>query len=102
MNASSISAIVISFVFATTAHGQMLGDPANGARIHESICVGCHIGNFGGDGSKIYLREDRRIKTVEGLMAQVEFCNRQIKGHLNDDEINDVIIYLNDNFYKFE
>jgi len=102
MNANSVSTVVISLFFTTVAHGQMLGDPANGSRIHESKCVGCHIGKYGGDGSKIYLRDDRRINTVEGLMAQVGFCNEQIKSNLNDDEINDVIIYLNDNYYKFE
>jgi hypothetical protein len=89
-------------LFATTAHGFLLGDPSNGKLIHREKCAACHIGKIGGDGSKIYVRDDRRIKTVEGLMAQVEFCDRQIKSGLNEDEINDLVIYLNESYYKFE
>lgn len=98
----SASTILFALLSTSAAHGFMLGDPANGKVIHQQSCAACHIGKFGGDGSEIYLRDDRRIKTVEGLMAQVEACNRQIKSGLNDEEINDLVIYLNEDYYKFE
>jgi cytochrome c2 len=98
----SATTTILVLLFSSTAHGFLLGDPGNGEVVHQGKCATCHIGKFGGDGSKIYLRDDRRIKTIEGLMAQVEFCNRQIKSGLNEDEINDLVIYLNERYYKFE
>lgn len=102
MHKISATTALFAFLSTGTAHGFLLGDPANGKVIHQEHCAACHIGKFGGDGSKIYLRDDRRISTVEGLMAQVEFCDRQIKSGLSEDGINDVVIYLNENYYKFE
>ncbi len=35
-------------------------------------------------------------------MKQVMFCNKQTGAGFNDGEINDVIKFLNDKYYKFE
>ncbi len=102
MRMVSASTFIFALLFTISAHGFLLGDPDNGKLVHQEKCNACHIGKFGGDGAKIYSRDDRRIQTVEGLMAQVEFCDRQIKSGLNGDEINDLVIYLNENYYKFE
>ena len=93
---------VIAVCSIPAAQALLLGDASSGETIHQGKCTACHVGQFGGDGSAIYLRDNRRIKTIEGLMKQVEFCNRQTKANLNDDQVNDVIKYLNDSFYKFE
>ncbi len=102
MRKVSASTTIFALLFTTVAHGFLLGDPSNGKLIHQEKCAACHIGKFGGDGSEIYVRDNRRIKTVEGLMAQVEFCDRQIKSGLKEDQINDLVIYLNESYYKFE
>lgn len=102
MRKVSASSAIFTLLLTTMAHGFLLGDPNNGKLIHQEKCAACHIGKFGGDGSEIYVRDDRRIKTVEGLMAQVESCDRQIKIGLNDNQINDLVIYLNESYYKFE
>ncbi len=98
----STSFNTVLLLLAGPAYGFLLGDADNGAQIHQAQCVNCHAEKFGGDESKIYTREDRRVKTVEGLMAQVEFCNNQLRTNLNDDEINDLVKYLSDTFYKFD
>lgn len=102
MRKISASTTVFALLFTSMAHGFLLGDPSNGKLVHQEKCAACHAEKFGGDGSEIYLRDDRRIKTVEGLMAQVEFCDQQIKLGLNEDEINDLVIFLNESYYKFE
>ena len=102
MRKVSASTTIFALLFTTVAHGFLLGDPSNGKLIHQEKCAACHIGKFGGDGSEIYVRDNRRIKTVEGLMAQVEFCDQQIKSGLKEDQINDLVIYLNESYYKFE
>lgn len=80
----------------------LLGDAAHGKQLHDAKCTSCHISQFGGDGSGIYTRKDRRINTIEGLTGQVHTCNANIKAELSDDDVNDIIKYLNDAFYKFE
>ena len=80
----------------------LAGEAADGKPLHDSFCMGCHISVVGGDGSGIYLRENRNIKTIEGLMGGVAFCNQQTKTGLNDHELDDMVAYLNETYYKFE
>jgi hypothetical protein len=55
----------------------------------------------GGDGSKIYLRDSRRVKTLPQLGAQVSFCSSQLKtGWFPEDEEH-VVAWLNHRYYKF-
>lgn len=75
------------------------GSAANGKKIYEAKCVACHVSLIGGDGTAIHTRPNRRIKTSEGLLAQVQACNQQLKSGLNKDQINDVVAYLYRSFY---
>ena len=47
------------------------GDIKEGKATHEAKCNGCHAGKFNGDGSKIYTRADRRVKTASGLSQMI-------------------------------
>ncbi len=78
------------------------GNAQTGKLLVEKNCVSCHASSFGGDGSGIYLRDDRIVKTSSGLLTQVRNCNTMIGlKWFEDDELN-VARYLNDNYYKFE
>jgi len=70
------------------------GDAANGKQLHNGRCLGCHD-------SRVYTRPDRKLKTVEGLMGQVRMCNQQLNTNLSREQLNDVIKYLDNAFYKF-
>ena len=48
------------------------------------------------------MRADRRVQTVEGLMGTVTFCNDQAGTGLNEFELDDIVAYLNESFYRFE
>jgi len=81
----------------------LLGDAENGEFLIDTRCSSCHIGMFGSDGSEMYTRPDHKIKSVEGLMQRVEFCNINTQnGELNSEQMDDITAYLNENFYKFE
>jgi mono/diheme cytochrome c family protein len=80
----------------------MLGDAEKGRAAHDAKCLGCHTAQFGGDGSDLYLRKDRRVQSVEGLIRRVELCNEQTAAGLDEDQLNDITKYLNDSFYRFE
>ncbi|MEE9448065.1 MAG: hypothetical protein V3V09_08900 [Arenicellales bacterium] len=81
----------------------LLGDAENGEKVLASNCSGCHKNMFGGDGSKIYTRADHKIKTLEGLMQQVDLCNVNTQnGALSADELDDITAHLNEGFYLFD
>ncbi|MDH4134014.1 MAG: hypothetical protein OEV31_04445 [Gammaproteobacteria bacterium] len=73
----------------------LLGDAAKGKVIHEKQCTACHDSN-------VYTRTNRRVKTSEGLKSQVNGCLRQTGIKLKDAEIDDLVKYLNDTYYKLD
>ena len=85
----------------TAGASLLLGDATKGEALHEQKCVGCHVARFGGDGSGIYTRKNRRVNSIEGLIGQVNNCNAMTRSNLSDDDINDVVKYLNDTYYRF-
>ena len=105
----SISHWVASFAVAINCAGGvgasdlylLPGDPENGQALHQARCTVRHETQFGGDGSGMYERSPRRVQSIEGLMKQVAFCNRQTRAGLNEHEVEDIVAYLNKVFYRF-
>jgi mono/diheme cytochrome c family protein len=78
------------------------GDPKIGKQMVEKNCISCHASSFGGDGSGIYTREDRIIKTPKGLIQQVRNCNTNLGLKWFEDEEMHVAAYLNQTYYKLK
>jgi hypothetical protein len=70
-------------------------DSAHGKSLHDAKCMGCHD-------TRQYTRPNRIIHTFEDLHARVEFCDSAAKANFSLDDLDDVVEYLNVNFYKFE
>lgn len=88
---------------AATAQTALLpGDVANGGKLYQAKCQACHVSLAGGDGSKLHTRENRKVKTVEGLIGQVKACNSQLDAGLNATQINDIVAFLNERYYRFK
>jgi cytochrome c2 len=78
------------------------GDPKAGKALHDKACVNCHVGMFGGDGSRIYTRNDRKTKNAQQLATRVSGCNVNTgAGWFPEDEAH-VGAYLNLQYYKFK
>ncbi|MEE9351965.1 MAG: hypothetical protein V3U78_06860 [Thiotrichaceae bacterium] len=72
------------------------GSAANGKVLYDkSQCQKCH-------GTEVFTREDHKVKDLAGLGKQVRMCDSQLSVNWFDDEIADVVSYLNESFYKFE
>ncbi len=101
-----ISAVFMLAMFSSQAQAiaTLLGNAEQGAPIHKQRCAECHAVRFGGDGSAIYTREDHRIKTIEGLMQQVQMCNQNTQGSstLSTEQEDDITAYLNETFYRYD
>ncbi len=76
-------------------------DPNAGKPIAEKSCVTCHARRFG-DAATIYTRSDRRVNTPAQLLAQVRYCNTELKAGLFPEDEANVAAYLNEQYYKFK
>ena len=68
---------------------------ANGKKLHDAKCTGCHD-------TRQYTRKNRIIHTYEDLHARVEFCDAASNAGFSFDDLDDVVTYLNTEFYKFK
>jgi hypothetical protein len=77
-------------------------DLAAGEKLIKTNCISCHASSYGGDGSGIYTRELRKVRTPNGLVAQVRSCNTMLDlKWFEEDEINSAA-YLNLHYYQFK
>jgi mono/diheme cytochrome c family protein len=78
------------------------GDPKMGKQVLEAKCSGCHIARFGGDGSRMFTRPERKASSTASILAWVQRCNANIKTGLGAEEEQSVAAYLNEAYYKFK
>ncbi len=78
------------------------GNPQAGQATHDKQCKDCHVAKFGGDGSKIYTRSNRRVKSASALSQQITTCNSMLGSQLFPEDELHLAAYLNGQFYKFK
>ena len=69
-------------------------DPEHGKALLEERCTKCHD-------SSVYTRKDRFITSKEALAKQVNRCSINTGAQWFDEDIADVVDYLNATYYKF-
>ncbi len=74
---------------------QAATDTKRGESLLQQRCYGCH-------GEDVYVREKRLVKDYAGLQKRVNFCVHQTNTQWFDDEIADVIEFLNSEYYHFK
>ncbi len=100
--------IALSFAALALASGSVLAAPfagadvQAGARLHAEQCAGCHIARFGGDGSRIYTRPDRQVKSIESLVQRITTCNANLGNNLFPDDEANLGAWLNQTHYRFK
>jgi hypothetical protein len=76
------------------AAGSPAADLDNGDDLHFEHCTGCHD-------STAYTREERKATSLARLGTQVRFCKDNLGLAWFDDEVDDVIGYLNATYYHY-
>jgi cytochrome c553 len=71
------------------------GDAAEGKRLHDASCTGCHD-------TAVYTRKNHTVRSLDGLKQQFESCSHMAKKEFSTAEAQNVVKYLNDKFYHFE
>jgi mono/diheme cytochrome c family protein len=100
----TLTALFVAAMLSTVVHAEPIaqGDPKIGKTLLDKSCISCHAKMFGGDGSKIYTRADRKVKTAKQLAARISGCNANTgAGWFPEDEAH-VAAYLNQQYYKFK
>jgi hypothetical protein len=67
----------------------------NGKALVAANCTKCHD-------QRVYTRPDRRVTTLDGLNSQVRRCELSLGLKWFDDDIDDVVAYLNQTYYHFK
>jgi len=70
------------------------GDGADGKRLHDANCTGCHD-------SGVYMRKARSIRSLDALKQQLETCGHATKKEFSATEKQNIVKYLNDQYYRF-
>ena len=70
------------------------GDNADGKRLNDANCMGCHD-------TGIYTRKDRLVQSLDALEKRLGDCSHMAKTEFSAIETQNIIKYLNDQFYQF-
>jgi mono/diheme cytochrome c family protein len=74
--------------------GASAQDPGRGELLYQTSCIACHD-------SVVHIRSDRRALSPEQLRAQVVRWAGIARPEWSDEDIADVVRYLDTTYYKF-
>ena len=86
--------MIFALALALTSSTALAADIDNGDDLHFTHCTGCHD-------SSVYTREIRRVDSLERLGLQVRFCKDSLELNWFDEDVEDVVEYLNQTYYHF-
>ncbi len=91
----SILCVSLLILLMPSAYAAVLpGDSAEGKRLHDANCMGCHD-------TSIYTRKDHLIRSLDALKVRLGDCSHMAKKEFSAIETQNIIKYLNDEFYQF-
>lgn len=103
MNKMIFTLILIAVSATAQAVPFAKGDADKGKKlIEQNKCNNCHANMLGGDGSAVYTRADRKIKSSQSLATQITRCSVNLGLTLFPEDEEHIGAYLNKNYYKFK
>ena len=86
---------IVAVLSVSTQAATLPGDAANGKKLYDASCTSCH-------NDSVYKRKDHKIKSLEGLTEQIHNCEHMTDVKLGKNQVNDLVKYLNETYYKFK
>lgn len=72
------------------------GDAQTGQKLFEQYkCSSCHAAMLGGDGSAMFTRPDRKVRSAAALIEQMHICTGNIGINLTPQDEQHLGAYLN-------
>jgi cytochrome c553 len=91
----SILSLSLLILLMPSAYAATLpGDSAEGKRLYDANCMGCHD-------TDIHIREDRIVQSLDALKKRLGDCSHMAGKEFSATETQNIIKYLNDQFYQF-
>jgi cytochrome c5 len=90
----AILCVSLLTLLAQSVHAAQPGDSAAGKRLHDAKCTGCHD-------ASVYTRKDRTVRSLDALKRQLDGCSHMAKENFSAAETQNIIKYLDEQFYKF-
>lgn len=84
----------MTFLLLTTIAPLYAADINNGMELHKEHCMRCHQ-------PEIYTRQNRIVNNLEQLQKRVRECELANDLTWFEEDVEDVIAFLNANFYMF-
>lgn len=86
----------IAAVLSVSAQAAPLpGDAASGKKLYNANCTSCH-------NDSVHTRKDHTVKSLQGLTDQIHNCEHMTDVKLEKNQVNDLVKYLNETYYKFK
>ncbi len=86
---------VLTAIMLATLGSQAAADAKNGQQLHDANCAKCHD-------SSVYTRKDRFVSNPAELTTQVQRCKDNVGAQWFDEDVADVVDFLNTSYYKFK
>lgn len=86
--------VLLLVLIMPSAYAQLPGDSADGKRLHDANCMGCHD-------TGIYKRKNGVVRSLDELKRQLDSCNHTANKEFSVTETQNILKYLNDQFYHF-
>lgn len=71
------------------------GNVAQGKKLYDANCTRCH-------NDSVYTRPDRKITSLDGLNRQINACGHMANIKLGKAQVDDLVKFLNEKYYKFK
>ncbi|MDZ4200853.1 MAG: cytochrome c [Gallionella sp.] len=85
---------------ATSANPFPDGNAQTGEKLFKQYqCASCHVAMLGGDGSAMFTRADRKVRSVPELIEQMNFCTGNVGVNLTARDEQHLGAFLN-RYYK--
>jgi mono/diheme cytochrome c family protein len=85
---------VLALAFCTVWGSAHAANVEHGKVLYQANCTSCH-------NTSVFTRPDRRVNSLPALEAQVGRCKSARGLDWSDQDIADVVAYLNADFYHF-
>jgi len=94
MRLLTISSLLFALLM-TFASNSSATDIENGKELHQQNCVRCHS-------AEAYTSESRKVMDKKALATRVKQCDYALGTQLFDEDIADIVAYLNKEYYHFD
>jgi predicted lipase len=95
LNIRTLNLLLLASTTLFASAAVQAADIKAGQSLHDANCLKCHD-------SSVYTREDRKVTTLDGLRKQVKRCDLSLGLTWFDDQVEDVVQYLNSSYYKIK